>query len=356
MTEGARTGRRGLRAARSLCSFVLAVAAVTAIALPPAGADTVSDLKKAQSELNTLLDRIDTATKQRDALQAQLVALLERMDAGRRSMEATQAGVVDAQLAIRQISQTVSRHQEAIDRRAREAYMTGPAGSLAILLDSTSFGDLAERIADMNAGSGQVANDTAALNDAHANLASIEAGLESLYAKRRSIQQRMEGDASSLTVAFQEQQAVVAGLDADRTKLQATLKALHDKRERELAEEALRHSGHGNYKPPPPPGGQQKKVVALIHYYFGPLGKGNLETALCVGWRESRYIPTAVNKYSGAAGVYQFMPNLWPWFSSNAGWKGADVFDPVANVAVAAYTVAHWGWSPWHSDSGYCNT
>jgi peptidoglycan hydrolase CwlO-like protein len=355
-TGSAPNGRRGLRSVRSICSFALALIAVSVCSLPSAGADTASDLRKAQSDLSTLLARVDAATKQRDALQSQLITLLERVDAGRRSIEATQGRIVDAQLATRQLAQAVAAHQHAIDAMARQAYMTGPAGGLAIVLESTSFGDMAERVADLNAGTGQISADTAELDAARKQLVDVEGGLEHLYAKRHSVQTRMESDASSLAVAFQQQQAVVAQLDSDRTKLQSTLKVLRDRRERELAEEALRHSGHGNYKPPSTPPGQQKKVVALIHYYFGPLGQGNLETALCVGWRESRYIPTAVNKYSGAAGVYQFMPNLWPWFSSNAGWKGADVFDPVANVAVAAYTVAHYGWSPWHSDSGYCNT
>jgi peptidoglycan hydrolase CwlO-like protein len=330
--------------------------AVTAISLPAASANTASDLRKAQSDLNALLARVNAAEKQRDALQAQLVRLLEQVDGGRRSIEETQGKMVTAQLRIRQLARTVAAHQDAIDAMARQAYMTGPAGDLAVVLDSTSFADMAERIADMNAGSGHVSTNTAELDRSRTQLMSLEAGLEALSAKRRSAESRLEADASSLAAAFDKQRMVVAQLDADRTKLQATLKALRDKRQREIAEEALRRSKHGNYRPPPPPPGSQKRVVALIHYYFGPLGQANLETALCVGWRESRYISTAVNKYSGASGVYQFMPNLWPWFSSNAGWGGADVFDPTANVAVAAYTVAHYGWSPWHSDSGYCNT
>jgi peptidoglycan hydrolase CwlO-like protein len=334
----------------------LAAVAVATISLPAANADTASDLRNAQSSFNALLARVKTAEKQRDALQAQLIGLLERMDAGRRSIESTQGRIVTAQLAERDIAQTVAAQQNAIDAMAREAYMAGPAGNLAIVLDSSSFGDMAERVADLDAGSGQISADTAALDRSRTQLVGVEAGLETLSAKRRSVEAHLESDAASLATAFQKQQTVVAQLDSDRTKLQATLKTLRDKRQRELAQEALRNSGHGNYRPPPPPPGSQKRVVSLIHYYFGPLGQADLQTALCVGWRESRYIPTAVNKYSGASGVYQFMPNLWPWFSSNAGWGGSDVFNPVANVAVAAYTVAHFGWFPWHSDSGYCNT
>ena len=95
-------------------------------------------------------------------------------------------------------------------------------------------------------------------------------------------------------------------------------------------------------------------MVGLIRYYFGPQGPTQVTNALCVGWRESRYIPTAVNKQSGASGVFQFMPQVWPPISQAAGWAGSSALDPVANVAVAAWTVGHVGWSPWRGDAWVC--
>ena len=320
----------------------------------PAGASTQQDLNSAQGRLSALLHRIDAAANERDALRSHLVALLERADAGRRAVESTQARIVDEQLSLRGIADAIDTQQSAVDRRAALAYMQGPIGSLAVVLGSTSFQDMSERLADLDAAAREGARANADLSAQREAQASKGASLVALYRTQRATQDRLDADAAAIGADLQRQQAIVDGLDRDRARLLALVKTLRDRRQRELAQEALRRSRSGGSPPPAPPHGEQMKVRNLIVYYFTPQGQFTVNRALCVGWRESRYIPTAVNKYSGAAGVFQFMPNLWPWFSSTAGWKGANVFDPVANVAVAAYIVDHFGWSPWRSDHGAC--
>ncbi len=62
----------------------------------------------------------------------------------------------------------------------------------------------------------------------------------------------------------------------------------------------------------------------------------------------------AVNPVTGASGVFQFMPSTWASLSEMAGWDGASVFDARANAAVAAWTVAHYGWHAWASVAAGC--
>ncbi len=52
---------------------------------------------------------------------------------------------------------------------------------------------------------------------------------------------------------------------------------------------------------------------------------------------ESTGDPNAKNPRSSASGLFQHLARLWPQRAADAGWAGADVFDPVANVAVAAW-------------------
>ena len=80
-----------------------------------------------------------------------------------------------------------------------------------------------------------------------------------------------------------------------------------------------------------------------------------MQQALCVAYHESGYDPDAVNKDSGAAGVFQWMPQIWPPMSDAAGWKDASVFDPRANIGVAAWAVDQYGWSPWQLDAQLCD-
>lgn len=54
-----------------------------------------------------------------------------------------------------------------------------------------------------------------------------------------------------------------------------------------------------------------------------------------VAWCESRYQPSATNRWSGAAGVYQFLPSTWR--STPQGRAGLSPYDPYANALAAAW-------------------
>ena len=65
-----------------------------------------------------------------------------------------------------------------------------------------------------------------------------------------------------------------------------------------------------------------------------------------IGWCESNFLPGAVNPRTGAAGVFQWLPRSWAWASVQAGFGGASVFDPYANIYTAAWAMSRnlWGW------------
>lgn len=66
-----------------------------------------------------------------------------------------------------------------------------------------------------------------------------------------------------------------------------------------------------------------------------------VEEALRVMHCESKGDPNARNPHSGAAGLFQFMARTWGWASAEAGFGGASVYDPEANIASAAWLVQH---------------
>lgn len=74
-----------------------------------------------------------------------------------------------------------------------------------------------------------------------------------------------------------------------------------------------------------------------------------VDEALTVIDCESNGDPDAVNPASGASGLFQFIPGTWASASVGAGWDGADVFDPEANVAVAfwLYNNTSPPWQQW---------
>ncbi len=87
---------------------------------------------------------------------------------------------------------------------------------------------------------------------------------------------------------------------------------------------------------PRPTGGGAEQWRGLVAAYFPA---SLVDEALVVMQCESRGDPSARNPYSGAAGLFQFMPRTWSFASEGAGFAGADVYDAEANIAAAAWLV-----------------
>ena len=62
-----------------------------------------------------------------------------------------------------------------------------------------------------------------------------------------------------------------------------------------------------------------------------------VEEALRIIDCESNGDPDAYNPYSGASGLFQFLPSTWTTTSPRAGYAGASPFEPEANAASAAW-------------------
>lgn len=62
---------------------------------------------------------------------------------------------------------------------------------------------------------------------------------------------------------------------------------------------------------------------------------------------ESHGDPMAKNPTSTASGLFQHLASLWDERTRAAGWEDADVFDPFANIAVAAWLLDTGGPGHW---------
>lgn len=78
-----------------------------------------------------------------------------------------------------------------------------------------------------------------------------------------------------------------------------------------------------------------------------------VDDALAVLRCESNGDPEAYNPYSGASGLFQFLPGTWATVSPRAGFEGASVFDADANIGTAAWLSDYYvsrgsgPWTPW---------
>ena len=77
---------------------------------------------------------------------------------------------------------------------------------------------------------------------------------------------------------------------------------------------------------------------------------GDVDRAVAVIECESHGNPNAKNPRSTASGLFQHLASLWSERAVKAGYAGTDVFDPVANTAVAAWLVYEGGgWRHWNA-------
>ena len=82
----------------------------------------------------------------------------------------------------------------------------------------------------------------------------------------------------------------------------------------------------------------------VVDLYFP---EDRVDWALRIMECESKGKPDAKNPNSSASGLFQHLARLWPPRAEAAGFAGADVFDPFANIAVAAWLLENGGPSHW---------
>jgi peptidoglycan hydrolase CwlO-like protein len=88
--------------------------------------------------------------------------------------------------------------------------------------------------------------------------------------------------------------------------------------------------GGGSWNHPP----AVEQWRPLVQQFFP---SNRVEEALRIIDCESNGDPDAYNPYSGASGLFQFIPSTWASTAPKAGYGGHSAFEPEANVASAAW-------------------
>lgn len=90
----------------------------------------------------------------------------------------------------------------------------------------------------------------------------------------------------------------------------------------------------------------ETEIRELISEHFA---SADVNRAIRVAWCASSFNPSSINPATGASGLFQHLPENWADHAAAAGRPGASIFDPEANVAVAAWMLYQLpgGWSHW---------
>jgi len=330
--------------ARAAASALALVVLASATFAGTARSDTSTDLRGARAQLDAVTAQIRAAENERDAIKAEISRLLGQIDTNRRAVEHQQARIDSGRATIAGLAGQIDHQQAALDVRAAAVYEAGPATALVLLLDSSSFADFAARLEYVGSVAQSDRDLLTQLTDRKSEAEARGTALAANVAALEATKKRLDQEASTLGPELARQLDVIARLAREQAAAQALVA--------ELNRQAQAPPPNPSPPPSPPPSGGDVRV--LIAQYFSPLGASTVKKALCVAQLESGLNPHAQNPISGAAGVFQFIPSVWPPLSRAAGWGGASVFDARANVAVAAWAVGQYGWSMWGADAQRC--
>lgn len=318
----------------------LAIAAALLLASIPAGgvayAQTKTDVDKAQQEANSAKSSLSDAQKAanaaaaaRDAIEADLLARQDQVQQTAAELDVVASKVVELRGQIEDTELSVKNLRNTAEERAVEAYMNGwsaDIGVLALNTDTTHLFILQELIET------QRGDDLAQMNQLMIQRRVLDE-LRSDQENEQAHLQTLENDLSTQVSDLQDQfmqadvdlRAAYLKVDAaDQRYKQALSSVSSAQKAYEDAQRKIRiGSGVERWRP-------------LVQKYFPA---DLVEQALAVMQCESGGNPDAVNRYSGASGLFQFLKGTWAIASYRAGWGGYSRFDPEANIASAAWLV-----------------
>lgn len=380
---------RALRPSIALALVLLALA--TALGHPnPANAQTVDESEQeasaAEHRAEAASSLVDSAVARRTEIESQLAVSITRISDLSAELSIVSSGLDSLAAQIAHGDAEMSGIEDDIETHAVDAYMTALAGPGMSFVNSDN--------AEQAMVTGQVVGDV--VNSGAARVNELIARRDALEGLRRDyeVQQRrvealkaeVDAEIEHLAALYDEADAAVGQAVRDANAADAAyrdaLSAVDAAQAREEERQRQEERGTTTTIPPPPDeedpdttttmappapttttddeggggGGAWdfppavERWRSLVDSYFPGI---RVDEALAIIECESLGDPDAYNPYSGASGLFQFLPATWASTSSSAGFSGASVFDPEANIGTAAWLANRYAdlgqgyWGPW---------
>jgi Tfp pilus assembly protein PilV len=333
---------------------------------------------------------VDETVADRDRLEAELLATLDEYQAAAEDLVEASRNLdrVGAQLARTQA--TALELEVNLEQQVVLAYIEAIASPGALVWSSDSVEDALLVGSTLETTSADTSSSIGLLAVSRVQLEQLQVEFTAERDHVTELQTELEADAERLRVQFERADAAVAAaFEAARAAEAAYRAALDDvalaqakEADRRLREEESRRragstttsttaSSSGGAtttttapastpttRPQPPPATGPGTYRAAVERWRGTVSAhfpaSRVEEALQVMQCESGGDPDARNPYSGAAGLFQFMPGTWAAASVKAGVGDRSVYDGEANIIAAAWLGAYYQsvgqdwWRPWH--------
>lgn len=353
------------------------IALVFLVALLPVVSHAQTSLEEAEDRRESAFTLLAGAVANRQETEARLLAALEEYQRLSALLAEKAASVDRLGELVGTAGNELARVTARVDAFAADAYMEALSLPAGLVFDSKNVQQalIRQPIIQLLAGDEEDRANTLVVS--RRNLDQLRSRMTAEMAEVTTLQVAAEAAADNLEALFAEaDRAVGVAIGRARAADRAFLAELDRvERAQAAAAEQERQSERSTTTttgpspvvtpnpttstslPPPPSIGTNpiKPAVerwrGLVSAYFPSAW---VEPALRIIQCESLGDPEAYNPYSGASGLFQFLPGTWAVISSKAGFGGASAFDPEANIGTAAWLAAYYQslgrnpWTPWY--------
>ncbi|HEX2420317.1 MAG TPA: transglycosylase SLT domain-containing protein [Acidimicrobiia bacterium] len=353
-------------------------ALVFLVAVLPMISHAQTTLDEAEDRRESAYSLLAGAVRNRDATEARLLAALEEYQRVSALLAGKAASVDRLGELVGTAGTELARVTARVDALAADAYMEALSLPAGLVFESRSVQQAMVRGPIIRLLAGYDQDQASTLAVSRRNLEQLQTRMASEMAAVSALQVAAESAADSLERLFAEADRAVAEAIGRARAADRAFRAELDRVEQaqaaadELERQAERSSTTTTSPPapvattsattsatlPPPPSigtNPLKPAVErwrpLVSSYFPA---GWVEPALRIVQCESLGDPEAYNPYSGASGLFQFLPGTWAVIAPKAGFGGASAFDPEANIGTAAWLASYYQnlgrspWSPWY--------
>lgn len=365
---------RFLRSLPVLVAFALAASLVSTagpLALAQSVEEARDDASGAKKRAEVASGLVDEAVAEREALEVQLAEAISQVNdlAAQLSIVGSDLDRTAAQLGFADVE--LAGIKSAIEIQAVDAYMTVLASPSVSVVNSPTVEQamVASSVVEDVVASGRATVDDLVIK--RRTLEELQGKYLSEQSAYQQVQEELNQQVARLADLYERADALVAdavrqaqSADAEyRAALSAVDMARAREAERQRQEErnpttttttspgsttsttsggettttttaatTTSTSGGGGGPWDHPPSVEQWRGLVQNHF-----PSNRVEEALRIIDCESNGDPDAYNPYSGASGLFQFLPSTWASTAPKAGYPGSGPFEPEANIASAAW-------------------
>lgn len=348
------------------------------------GSAAIAQVEEAEDRAEAAKRSVDSAYQivsesvaDRDQVEAELFLTLDDYGDAANALDAANRDLERVTRTLALADASAVNIEASFEAQAVAAYVEAVASSTASVLDTDSVEDALMLGEVFRAGQRDALDRLDEILVQRAELSRIRARYDADRVAVEELKTRLEADAQRLEQLFAVADARVAA--AYRAALEAgqayraaldevgQAKAEEERRRREEAARRAAATTTTTATTPPAPGQptttttttpRERPALYAAVEAWRPLVAAHfaadlVDDALYIMQCESLGDPEAVNPYSGASGLFQFMPGTWAVASVKAGVDDRSVFDGEANIIAASWLAEYYRsrgldpWRPW---------